>query len=122
MKELICVTLSFTILFAGCAGHEPNPIAAYMPGDEGKSCKMLKAEIAQLETEIDVKCQQKETKDFWNVAELVGGFILIVPWFFMDVKGAEKVEAEALKTRVNRLMLIAGEKDCDLTGIEVVGK
>jgi len=83
---------------------------------------MLKAEISQIQTEIRTKQQQKETKDFWNVAELIGGFFIIIPWFFMDVKGAEKAEAEALKTRRNRLMLIATEKGCNLTGIETVDK
>jgi len=122
MRKCICSLLVFCIFFVGCAGHEPNPIASYIPGDENKSCKMLKAEISQIQTEIRTKQQQKETKDFWNVAELIGGFFIIIPWFFMDVKGAEKAEAEALKTRRNRLMLIATEKGCNLTGIETVDK
>jgi hypothetical protein len=122
MKKVICLLLCVLIFVAGCAGHEPNPIAAYIPGDENKSCKMLKAEIAQIQTEISTKQQEKSTKDFWNVAEFVGGFFLIIPWFFMDVKGAEKVEAQALKTRAKRLTLIAAEKGCDLTATEVIVK
>jgi len=122
MRSVTCVVLIFSVFFAGCAGHEPNPIAAYIPGDEDKSCKMLKAEISQIQTEVATKQQEKSTKDFWNVAEFVGGFLLIIPWFFMDVKGAEEVEAKALKTRAKRLTLIATEKNCDLSGIETIGQ
>lgn len=120
MRKTLSLLLAILIFIAGCAGHEPNPIAAYMPGDEKKSCQLLKAEMSQIQTEISTKQQEKSTKDFWNVAEFVSGFFLIIPWFFMDVKGAEKVEADALKVRNKRLMLIAAEKGCNLSGIEAV--
>lgn len=74
--------------------------------------------MSQIETEIDTKQQQKETKDIWNVVFFVTGFLVIVPWFFMDVKGAEKTEAEALKRRHKRLRLIAADKGCVMTGVE----
>lgn len=89
-----------------------------IPGDESKSCRLLKAEIAQIEAEVITKQNQKSTKDFWNTAEFIGGFFLIIPWFFMDVKGAEQAEAEALKIRANRLAMIAADKNCDLTGVK----
>jgi hypothetical protein len=35
----------------------------------------------------------------------------------MDLKGAEKIEFEAMRARHNRLLLICAEKGCDMTGV-----
>lgn len=48
------------------------------------------------------------TNTLWAVA----GVFLIVPFFFMDLKDAEKVEYEAMKTRRDRLLVYAAEKNC----------
>jgi len=40
-----------------------------------------------------------------------------VPYFFIDMKDAEKIEYEAFRRRHNRLLLIAKEKNCDLSDI-----
>ena len=52
MKQVICVLLIVAIVCVGCAGTDPNPIAAYLPGDENKSCSALKAEIANIDKQI----------------------------------------------------------------------
>ena len=52
MKKLICLLLACSVLLAGCAGREANPIPIYMPGDENRSCPALKAEIAQLQVDM----------------------------------------------------------------------
>lgn len=117
MKRPLCVSLICAIFIAGCAGSDPNPIASYIPGDDKKSCPVLKGEMAQLEAEKERKLAQKGTKDFWNVVFFVTGFLVIVPWFFIDAKNAEKTEAEALQARHNRLGLIAAEKGCMVTGV-----
>lgn len=50
MRDLICLMLIYTVMNTGCAGREANPIAAYLPGDEKRSCMALQAEVAQLQT------------------------------------------------------------------------
>ena len=116
MRKPVCLTLAFAVLFAGCAGREANPIPAYLPGDETRSCSALKAEIAQLQSDM-ARMLPKTDKTGKNVALGAAGLFLIVPWFFMDFKGTEKIEFDAMRTRHNRLLIIAAERNCDMTGI-----
>ena len=116
MKKLLCVLLSFCIFFAGCAGREANPIAIYIPGDENRSCAGLKAEIAHLQVDM-TRMLPKTSKDLTNVLWGTAGVFLIVPFFFMDFKNAEKIEFDAMRQRHNRLLIYAAEKNCDMAGI-----
>lgn len=116
MRKPVCLTLAFAVLFAGCAGREANPIPAYLPGDETRSCPSLKAEIAQLQADMN-RLLPKTSKGVTNALWAAAGVFLIVPFFFIDLKGAEKIEFDAMRTRHNRLLIIAAERDCDMTGI-----
>lgn len=116
MKKITCSVLAFTIFFAGCAGREANPIPIYLPGDENRSCTALKAEIAQLQEDMAFllpKTNKFGTNVLWALA---GGF-LIVPFFFMDLKDAEKIEFDAMRQRHNRLLVYTAEKGCDMSGV-----
>ena len=53
-----------------------------------------------------------------NTLWAAGGMVLIVPFFFMDFKDAEKVEFEALRKRHNRLLTYTAVKGCDMSGIK----
>jgi hypothetical protein len=116
MRKTICVILCPMIFFAGCAGREANPIPAYLPGDENRSCSTLKAEMAQIQADM-AKLLPQTNKFATNTLWAIGGVFLIVPFFFMDLKDAEKIEYDALKTRYNRLLIIASDKNCDLSGV-----
>ena len=85
-------------------------MAAYQPGDQKRSCEGLRLEIAQLDADIAAKIP-KANKTGKNVVLGILGFFLIIPWFFMDPKNADKTELEAMQVRRSRLVLIAGEKD-----------
>lgn len=113
MKKLVCVLLICSILLASCAGQEANPVAIYIPGDENKSCNALRAEIANIDKQITRKQAQKKKQEGENIVWFLGGFLLIVPWFFMDLKDAEKVEIAALQQRKDALLVIAAEKNCE---------
>jgi len=39
----------------------------------------------------------------------------------MDLKDAEKIEYDALRTRYNRLLIITSDKNCDLSGVSRAG-
>ena len=107
MKKVICLSLMVSILFAGCAGREANPVAMYTPGDENRSCKGLFAEMSQIQQEIDV-LRPKTNKFATNAAWATAGVFLIVPFFFMDLKEAEKI-AKKQKDKIiwnNAIVLI----------------
>ena len=93
-------------------------MASYIPGDEKKSCMVLAAEMAQVEAEIAKKLP-KSDKTGGNILLGAAGCFLIVPWFFMDLKGADKIEVEALQRRYNALSIFAADKRitlCDSGG------
>jgi len=116
MGKPVCLLLSVLIFLSGCAGRTANPIAAYLPGDETRSCEGLKAEIAQLQADMQ-RILPKTDKGLTNALWAAGGCLVIVPFFFMDLKDAEKIEFEAMRTRHNRLLVYATEKDCDMMGV-----
>ena len=116
MRRVISLILVLAIFFAGCAGREANPIPVYMPGDENRSCEGLKAEVAQLQADMQ-RILPKTDKSGTNALWATAGVFFIVPFFFMDLKDAEKIEFNAMRQRHNRLLVYAAEKDCDMYGI-----
>ena len=116
MKKPMCLFLACSVFFAGCAGREANPIPAYLPGDNERSCEVLVAEIAQLQADMQ-RLLPKTNKGVTNTLWATAGVFLIVPFFFMDLKDAEKIEFDAMRTRHNRLLLICADKGCDMTGV-----
>lgn len=111
MKQGLCILLIVSILCAGCAGTDPNPIRLYSPGDEKKSATVLRAEIADIDTTIVRKRAEKARQHRTNVLCFVGGLFVIVPFFFMDVKDSEKVEIDALLQRQDALRLLLIESE-----------
>jgi hypothetical protein len=116
MRECICSIFAFAVLLAGCAGREANPIPIYLPGDENRSCPALKAEIAQLQVDM-ARLLPKTDKGLTNVLWGAGGVIFLPLFFFIDLKGAEKIEFDAMRQRHNRLLVYAAEKGCDMSGV-----
>ena len=53
-----------------------------------------------------------------NIVLGVTGFFLIVPWFFMDLSKAEQIEIDAYRRRLNQLLIIAGDKGCEVEETE----
>jgi len=107
------------MFLASCGGRVANPIPIYRPGDDQRNCTGLKAEIAQLDVDMQ-RLLPKTDKTGTNVACGVAGAFLIVPWFFMDFKGADKIEFDAMRNRYNYLVSIAAEKQCSLVGVKTI--
>ena len=111
MKRTSVVALILCLVIFGCAGRTPNPVQTYQYGDEKRSCNGLKAEISNIESDIQRKLPDSD-KSGSNVALGIAGAFLLVPWFFMDFSKADQVEIEALRRRYNSLVIISAEKSC----------
>ena len=116
MKKVICLSLVVSMFLTGCAGREANPVQFYVPGDENRSCQGLLTEMAQIQKDMDV-LRPKTDKFVTNALWATAGVLLIFPFFFMDMKDAEKIEYDAFARRYNRLLILAAEKNCDITGL-----
>ena len=113
MKKRICASVAFMFFVSGCAGSGPNPVARYTPADEKRNCASLKSEIKANRKEISKKTAERTNKTFQNLALGASGVFLVVPWFFMDLKGKEAAEIEALERRNTALRQVAFDKGCN---------
>ena len=113
MKKRICAGVAFMFFATGCAGSGSMPVARYTPADEKRSCASLKAEIRANKKEIAKKIEERTNKTNQNLILGASGVFLIVPWFFMDLKGKEAGETEALEIRNASLRRIAAVKGCN---------
>lgn len=113
MKKTVLLVSLLASLTLGCAGKTPNPIPQYQPGDEQRTCEMIKLEIADNEASI-MKLVPQQNKTGKNVALGVAGAVFLVPLFFMDFSDAERIEVEAYQRRNNYLRVLANQKDCGI--------
>ena len=106
-KLAILILIAGMLISAGgCAGRNAHPIAAQQIGDANRSCETLRLLVSTNEASIIRKMKQDEAKLLSNIWWFL--------WFppLMDVKGAEKCEAEALRVRNNYLRILMNEKGC----------
>ena len=114
-KTALFVILICCIFFhLGCSGRTPNPVSLYMPGDNALSCEQLQIEMARMKTEIALKPAKIKERDARNQGLNVFGWLLIYPWFEIDILKAEETEILALNARYNNLFMIAAGKHCFL--------
>jgi hypothetical protein len=116
MRKTVCIVLCFAVFFTGCAGRQANPVPIYIPGDENRNCQSLKNEVVQIQKDMLAllpKTDKLGTNTLWATA----GVFLIVPFFFVDMKDAEKIEFEAMRQRHNRLLDLLQMKGCDVNDI-----
>jgi hypothetical protein len=117
MRAAGILLIIISAFLAGCAGREPNPVSCYAPGDEELNCESLKQEISLLQSNM-LALLPKTDKSFTNTLWGAGGFVCYVPYLFIDMKDAERIEYEAFRRRHNRLLLMAREKGCDMGDIK----
>lgn len=110
MRNLIIYALIITTLTA-CAGRAPRPVDAMKVTDKEMSCEQIQNELLLANNEIS-RLSVDADKTAKNVALGVAGWFLIIPWFFMDLKNAEKQELEAYRQRLNNLNLLYMNKKC----------
>lgn len=103
--------MSVTLVVGACGGREAHPVMVNQAGDMGLSCQQIQHEITLTQQEMD-RIEPKTSKVGKNVALGILGWFVIVPWFFMDFKNADKTEYKALEARRSRLNVLASQKGC----------
>lgn len=73
----------------------------------------IESELSFVDAEVNrlIPATEKTGK---NVALGVTGAFFLVPWFFMDFSQAEQTEIDALRQRHDHLIILAGEKNCEM--------
>jgi hypothetical protein len=110
--------LGSTILMTGCASSVANPVPVAQVGDETKSCDAIANEKQTMVT-AQVEADSNKDKQIGTNAALgvTGIFLLGIPWFFMDLGGANTAEQKAAKARFDRLEQMQVDKKCPATPI-----
>ena len=106
---LVVVVLFFV---QGCAGRAAHPVKVAQSGDVKKACKSLRKETKQIRQNIKKMIPAVKKADKKRTLLMVSGGLLIVPWFFLDLSDADKIETNAQRTRHNYLVDVAKKRNC----------
>ena len=117
--SILCVGI---IILPGCAGRNCTPIEIKLNSDENLSCSRLSAEMEKLEADHMKLKEEADGKLVWNIFMFVTGFVIIVPFFLMDLKGAAECELSAVNERHDHLKIISKSKGCEVTESETASK
>ena len=108
---LIVVVLFFVQGWAGRAAH---PVQVTQSGDNKKTCKSLHKETKQIRRDIKKMIPAVKKADKKRTLLMMSGGLLIVPWFFLDLSDADKIEANAQRARYNYLVDRGVKRNCRL--------
>ena len=106
--------LIFIVLFfaQGCAGRAPRPIKVAQSGDVEKTCNEIRHEIKKKRRNLKKMIPAVKAADKKRTLLMLSGGLLIIPWFFLDLSDADKIEANAQRARHNYLLGIAKKHGC----------
>ena len=106
---LIVIVLFFV---QGCAGRAAHPVQVAQSGDNKKTCKSLRKEIKKIRQKVKKMIPAVKRADKKRTLLMLSGGLLIVPWFFLDLSDADKIETNARRARHNYLIDIAKKSNC----------
>ena len=106
---LIVIVLFFV---QGCAGRAAHPVQVAQSGDNKKTCKSLRKETKEIRQKVKRMIPAVEKADKKRTLLMLSGGLLIVPWFFLDLSDADKIETNAKRARHNYLIDIAKKSNC----------
>jgi len=114
LRKYIIYLMACSVFMVGCGGRVAHPIMSHQPNDLNLNCDLLIHEIGYLNLQYKKKTKEYDLKEAADVGLLVGGWWLLgIPWFFIDLKDAEKVEYEAIQARILHLVELAKIKKCE---------
>ena len=108
---LIVIVLFFV---QGCAGRAAHPVQVAQSGDNKKTCKSLRKETKKIRQNLKKMIPAIKKADKKRTLLMLSGGLLIVPWFFLDLSDADKIEANAQRARYNYLVDRGVKRNCRL--------
>ena len=96
----------------GCAGRAARPIKVTHPGDIKKTCNEIRHETKKYRRNLKKMIPAIKSADKKRTLLMLSGGLLIVPWFFLDLSDADKIEANAQRKRHNYLLDVAKKNNC----------
>ena len=115
MKRLILPAIA-GLLMGACATN-PDKITAtpLSPNTwRGLDCHQLASEHNRLALEINTRKVQLADRANTDTWQAVGGFFVIVPWFFLDGDGTEAEEYARMKGQLQAVKSAAVQNGCSL--------
>ena len=106
---LIVVVLFFV---QGCAGRAAHPVKVAQSGDVKKTCNEIRHGTKKHRRNLKKMIPAVKKADKKRTLLMLSGGLLIVPWFFLDLTDADKIETNAQRARHNYLVDIAKKRNC----------
>ena len=111
----VLVLIVVVLFFAqSCAGRAAHPVQVAQSGDNKKPCKSLRKETKKIRQKVKKMIPAVKKADKKRTLLMLSGGLLIVPWFFLDLSDADKIEANAQRARYNFLVDRGVKRNCRL--------
>jgi hypothetical protein len=99
-------------LTQSCAGRAAHPVQVAQSGDNKRTCKSLRKETKQIKRNVKRMMPAIKKADKKRTLLMLSGGLLVVPWFFLDLSDADKIEANAQRARYNYLVDRGIKRNC----------
>ena len=113
-QPVFILIVMILFLTQGCAGRAAHPVQVAQSGDNKKTCKSLRKETSQIRRNVKKMMPAIKKADKKRTLLMLSGGLLIVPWFFLDLTDADKIEANAQRARYNYLVDRGVKRNCRL--------
>ncbi len=114
LQPALLLIVMILFLTQSCAGRAAHPIQVAQSGDNKKTCKSLRKETSQIRRNVKRMMPAIKKADKKRTLLMLSGGLLIVPWFFLDLTHADKIEANAQRARYNYLVDRGVKRNCRL--------
>jgi len=112
LQPVIAFIVVVIFFVQGCAGRAARPIKVTQPGDIKKTCNEMRHETKKNRRKIKKMIPAIKSADKKRTLLMLSGGLLIIPWFFLDLTDADKIEANAQRKRHNYLLDVAKKNNC----------
>jgi hypothetical protein len=103
-------------LFVTSCGHFANPapprVELTSPKDQASTCEEIKTEVIDLQTKRVKTQKQLDTQKAQNVLAGIGGWLVIVPFVFIDATTQKDDSYNSYAEREEYLRKLAIDKNC----------